>query len=44
MAGGPQILALNRTHISRKRVEPDVEDVVAFNWKRDAPLDRRAAD
>ena len=42
--GGPEVLAFDRAHVSGQRVEPDVEDVVAFDRHRDAPLDGRAAD
>ena len=37
--GGPEVLAFHRAHVRDQRVEPDVEDVIAFDRHRDAPLD-----
>ena len=42
--GGPEVLAIDRAHVADQRVEPDVEDVLAFDRQRDAPLDGGAAD
>ena len=42
--GGPQVLAFDGALVGRQRVEPDVEDMVAFDRQRDAPLDRGPAD
>ena len=42
--GRPQIVAFDGALVRGERVEPDVEDMVAFDRQRDAPLDRGPAD
>ena len=42
--GGPEVLAVDRAHVADQRVEPDVEDVLAFDRQRDSPFDGGAAD
>ena len=43
--GGPErcLLAIHRAHVADERVEPDVEDMIAFHRQRDAPFERGAA-
>ena len=43
-SAGHRSFAFDRAHVVDQRIEPDVEDVVAFHRQRNAPLDRGAAD
>ncbi len=43
-SAGQRLFAVHRAHISGQRVEPDVEDVLAFARHGDAPFDGGAAD
>ena len=42
--GGPEVFAFDRAHVCGERVEPDIENVVAFDRQRNAPFDGRPAD
>src|SRR3984893_7908748 len=40
----PEVFFLDRAHIGDQRIEPDIENVMAFDGGGNTPLDRRAGD